>query len=269
MKKCINCGNRENNNASVCSRCGGALVKDSKICWRCGVEVDGDVAFCNNCGAALANDTPADPYLYERASVPAPEKKSKGKGVVIALSIVISVLLIVCIVLAVYLISDKRDNSAQNGNDNRQQQEQFRSEEENGDDEKPKISAYDVYKSDYTWTEANSAAMQMGGNLICVNSYDEFLKACEMADSRNIKVFWMGASLDYGGQSWYDVSWNNGDEITYTKWYSNEPSYYENDVPEKYLMAFKVDGEWYFNDSVNDVSSYYAGKMGYIVEFEE
>ena len=45
--------------------------------------------------------------------------------------------------------------------------------------------------------------------------------------------------------------------------------YDEEGYDENYLMVFKVNGVWYFNDATNDVSMHYPGKMGYIVEVEE
>lgn len=267
MKKCINCGNIENNNAAACSKCGGPLMKNSKTCWNCGAEIEEDVAFCNYCGAAMGTETPPAPYLYERTMLP--EEKSKGKGMVIALVSIVCVLLIVCIVLAVYLFSNK-DNSVNNGNENDTSQQQDQSDNtEPQEEEKPKVSTYQLFKRDYTWVEANSSALQMGGNLVCVNSAEEFNQVCAMADAQNLKMFWMGASIDYVEQSWSGIKWKNGDDMTYTKWFAGEPSGYDKGTPELYLMAFKVKGVWYFNDGANDTSAHYSGKMGYIVEFEE
>ena len=56
--------------------------------------------------------------------------------------------------------------------------------------------------------------------------------------------------------------------MNYTNWYSGEPTYQsEEGNQENYLMVFKVKDKWYFNDAENDVSQYYKGKMGYIVEY--
>lgn len=135
--------------------------------------------------------------------------------------------------------------------------------------EKPKASSYVVYKSDATWTEASQNAEQIGGHLVCINDREEFEKVCKKADEQNIKVFWVGAyrrSYD----NWEDSKWDDGEDITFTKWLQGEPTYYSEDGDEEnYLMVFKVNGTWYFNDAINDVSEYYSGKMGYIVETEE
>ncbi len=135
--------------------------------------------------------------------------------------------------------------------------------------EKPKVSSYTAYTSDATWTEASQYAKQQGGYLVCINDSEEFEKVCKKADEQNIKVFWVGAYRS-SYDDWEDTQWNDGEDITFTRWLQGEPTYYsEEGDDENYLMVFKVNGTWYFNDATNDVSEYYSGKMGYIVETEE
>ena len=138
---------------------------------------------------------------------------------------------------------------------------------------KPKTSYYQVYKSDVTWEEANNYAQQMGGYLVCINSAEEFNKVCSMAESYGVNVFWTGmkrATYD----DWNSSYWHDGTRMTYQNWMSGEPTYNDKDgTPENYLIAFKVNNSkakgWVFNDVPNDITRYYKGKIGYIVEFEE
>ena len=135
--------------------------------------------------------------------------------------------------------------------------------------EKPKVSSYTAYTSDATWTEASQYARNSGGYLVCINDKEEFDKVCQKADAQNIKVFWVGAKRD-SYDDWDEAKWLDGEDITYTNWLSGEPTYYDEEgYDENYLMVFKVNGVWYFNDATNDVSMHYPGKMGYIVEVEE
>ena len=135
--------------------------------------------------------------------------------------------------------------------------------------EKPKVSSYEVYKSDVTWLAASKHAEELGGHLVCINDSEEFEKVCQKADEQNIKVFWVGAYRRSFGK-WDDVKWEDGKSITFAKWLPGEPTYYSEDGEEEnYLMVFNVNGTWYFNDAINDVSKYYTGRMGYIVETEE
>lgn len=132
---------------------------------------------------------------------------------------------------------------------------------------RPKISHYKVYKSDITWTSASSAALSPNSTLVCINDADEFSKVCKMAEKAGLKVFWMGASVNAPSKAaWNSATWQDGSPVDYTKWRKNEPSLIDGNDYEYYLMAFYTDGGWYFNDAPNDVSRFYPGQMGYIVE---
>lgn len=133
----------------------------------------------------------------------------------------------------------------------------------------PKISTYSVQKSDMTWHQAYNSAINSGGKLVCINDRAEFDKVCRMAEQYNINVFWIGAKRNYN-DSWNGVKWIDGSDMNFAYWYPNEPSYVTaTGEDEEYLMVFRVNGVWYFNDSVNDVSQVYPGKVGYIIEYEE
>ena len=131
----------------------------------------------------------------------------------------------------------------------------------------PKGSTYMAYKSDAGWEAANSNAYYSGGHLVYINSADEFKKVCNLAYNNGIKGFWVGAKRGYS-QTWNDTRWNDGSYMNFVKWYYTEPSYRSEGIEECYLMVFYVDGVWYFNDAPESVSQYYAGRMGYIVEYE-
>ena len=136
-------------------------------------------------------------------------------------------------------------------------------------DDNKKESVYHFVKSDADWYDARSGAYQNGGYLLSINDYEEFEKACRLADDAGVIAFWVGASRS-SFQSWYDIKWEDGQDFDYAKWLPNEPSgTTEEGDEELYLLVFKVKGEWYYNDAPCDVSEYYSGKMGYIVEIEE
>lgn len=127
-------------------------------------------------------------------------------------------------------------------------------------------SNYQVYKSDCTWYQADEYAKNNGKRLATVNSKKEFDKLCELAEANDIKVMWVGATRD--AENWETSHWNDGEKITYTKWYPGEPTYHNaNGTAEDFLMIFCVNGEWYFNDAENDVTKYYYGKIGFAVEY--
>ena len=103
--------------------------------------------------------------------------------------------------------------------------------------------------------------------MVCINDADEFSKVCQMAEKAGLKVFWMGASVStLSKAAWNSATWQDGSPVDYTKWRHGEPSFKDGNDYEYYLMAFYIDGNWYFNDAPNDVSRFYPGQMGYIVE---
>lgn len=198
----------------------------------------------------------------------------------IGISYVLLVLLLIVVILfplsysqgIADSIENMKSNNAQNvtsqnssaGNDNAQ-----KNPSTPVPTEKPKVSSYTAYTSDATWTEASQYARNQGGYLVCINDKEEFDKVCQKADAQNIKVFWVGAKR-YSYDDWEETEWLDGEEITFTNWLPGEPTYYDEEgYDENYLMVFKVNGVWYFNDATNDVSMHYSGKMGYIVEVEE
>ncbi len=153
-----------------------------------------------------------------------------------------------------------------------------RNKEKGKDNDKTKKdSSYSVVYSDssngiITWESAKYKADSMGGHLVSINSREEFEKVCNIADNNGLVIFWLGVKRDYG-ESWSNVYWEDGTRMTYTKWLPGEPSYTEDGVEERYLMALKRNGVWYFNDAMGDIShaygSNYAYKIAGIVEIED
>ena len=166
-------------------------------------------------------------------------------------------------------IQNAKISSAQNINNQNSSTGTGNNQNNNSYEPIEKESSYTAYKSDATWTEAGQYAQNQGGYLVCINDREEFDKVCQIADEEKINVFWVGAKR-YSYDSWEETKWLDGEEITYTNWLSGEPTYCDEEGnDENYLMVFKVNGVWYFNDATNDVSMHYSGKMGYIVEVEE
>lgn len=127
------------------------------------------------------------------------------------------------------------------------------------------VRSYTLVKGDYTWSEALKYCQEHGGYLASVTSEEEQKMAeAEIAKDPTVKVVWLGAeNLSTGGT----FKWSNGDEFTYSKWAPGEPN---NDQGlEHYLVMYYVDDEWVWNDAPDDVSQYYAGKIGFLMETEQ
>ena len=133
---------------------------------------------------------------------------------------------------------------------------------------KPEHS-YTLVVSDVTWAQAfnDAGVVSETSYLATVNSVEEFETLTAMADAANLKMIWVGAKREINGL-WDDTKWITGESLAYTKWYTGEPSYKDGEIDEYYLMLFCVSDIWYFNDAPNDVTQYYPGKIGYIIEKE-
>ncbi len=130
------------------------------------------------------------------------------------------------------------------------------------------IHRYEVVAGDVTWTNAKSLAEAAGGHLATISDAEEFREITAMAAEQGLHVLWLGAEAEQLSD-WDsdDFTWITGEPFNFTNWLDGEPNC---DLDEEfYLGAYDVQGTWYFNDCPNDVSTYYAGKIGYVIEYEE
>lgn len=254
----------------ICSKCGAENEADSVFCRKCGSQMNAGFSSGNQYSPAPKTEVPSMGSWQEDLGLD-PVKFSNRR----LLLILILVLVVALAVAAFFLVPKiqksmaerkqdtytEQQNNGETGNDG--------TEQNGGIVEEEKVSTYAVYASDASWLEASRNARNQGDYLVCINSREEFEEVCAMADARNLKVFWVGAKRT-SSENWDDVEWADGKKITYTHWFDGEPTYYSEDgEDENYLMVFNVNGTWYYNDAINDVSKYYAGKMGYIVETKE
>ncbi|MCR4890810.1 MAG: protein kinase [Lachnospiraceae bacterium] len=165
------------------------------------------------------------------------------------------------------------------------QTEEDEAKSQTEEEEDTGIHRYEYVVADVTWEEAYEQSINKGGYLCHINSDEEaahILGQIELKDLGD-KSFFIGGrrkrdSLEY---HWVDRNGNYSEEIINNNpkydsyWLAGEPSFSdENGKDEKYLdMIYKKsDNHWYFNDIPNDiiqVSPYFAGKVGYIIEYEE
>ena len=126
---------------------------------------------------------------------------------------------------------------------------------------------YTLYVEDVSWTAAQEKCASMGGHLVTISNQEELDKVIAMAEEQGIEKLWIGCHRENG-----QLIWENYETIDFYKWGKGEPSEYDSgdNVAEDYVMLWKFNGEWVYNDSRNDpVADYpamYSGKIAYICE---
>lgn len=136
-------------------------------------------------------------------------------------------------------------------------------------------SRYEIVKADVSWTQANAQAIQNGGHLVTITSEQEMQFVSQMAANAGLTYVWMGGYTMINNGYCYG-HWITGENFEqYQHWYPGEPSRNDRDgTAEKYLILWNVSGEWSWNDERDDPAhdpalSYYLGKVGYVIEYEE
>jgi len=131
---------------------------------------------------------------------------------------------------------------------------------------------YQVIKDNVSWTKAQAACTRLGGHLVIINDEEEFNEVTRLADAQGLIYVWIGAHRVGGVEKWED-----GRDLTdgYVKWARGEPTYIDrNDqVAEDYIMLWKNNGEWVYNDNRDDPYADYPkmfeGIIGYVCEFND
>ena len=123
---------------------------------------------------------------------------------------------------------------------------------------------YRVVISDASWQQANTEAQQMGGHLATITSPEEQsqIEQC-LATYPGLRAVWVGSNFQSANNAF---GWITGEPMTYTYWGPGEPNNETGD--EHYLDMYPKNGSWVWNDVPNDISMFYSGNMGYVVEIE-
>lgn len=125
---------------------------------------------------------------------------------------------------------------------------------------------YSLYWEDVSWNQAADKCMALGGNLVVINDEEEFKKVTALADTYGVNLVWVGGFRKDG-----EICWVNGETSDYYPWAAGEPSVRDADgTAEPFLMLWKINGVWYYNDNRDDpIDAYpaaYSGKIAYICE---
>ena len=113
-----------------------------------------------------------------------------------------------------------------------------------------------------SWEEAAELCAQLGGHLPVVRNQEDLTALITAAEAAGVSYVWLDAKRDTDGV-WRTTA---GEEITFFQWYAGEPSGTDTDgTAENYLMLWKYDGVWGYNDMRVDpgtaYSRYYGGRI--------
>ena len=139
-------------------------------------------------------------------------------------------------------------------------------------EEIPPEHSYQVIKDNVSWTKAAAACTRLGGHLAVINDEAEFNEITRLCDEQGLTYVWIGAHRVGGVEKW-----ENGSDLTdgYVLWARGEPTYIDrNDqVAEDYIMLWKNNGTWAYNDNRDDPYVDYPymfeGIIGYVCEFND
>ena len=127
---------------------------------------------------------------------------------------------------------------------------------------------YEAIRADVGWLEAQQAAIERGGQLVTINNAEELQQVIDLATQAGFDRIWIGAHRVNG-----DIVWESGESVDFYQWDTGEPSYTDSGdgAVEDYVMLWKLNGKWVYNDSrENPLTNFYGmygGRTGYVVEY--
>ena len=146
------------------------------------------------------------------------------------------------------------------------------------------VHTYEYILSDCTWQEAFQDCLNRGGYLVRINSAGEYESIRKEISAQKLTdiYFKIGGRRDSQSRDYYWVNEDNklfgqklnaDDSWCSDEWMDGEPSFQDGNLEEKYMDVFFFNGEKRFvwNDIPDDMLSAepdYAGKLGYICEYE-
>ncbi|MBQ6465939.1 MAG: hypothetical protein IJJ43_06700 [Oscillospiraceae bacterium] len=134
----------------------------------------------------------------------------------------------------------------------------------------PAEHAYQLFVEDVSWMEARARCLAKGGHLVVISDEEEFRKIVSLAENNGASMIWVGCARVNGV-----LSWENDENVVYYPWGTGEPSYFDDwdGEQEDYVLLWKQNGAWVYNDSRNDpVGDYpgaYSGRIAYVCEYDD
>lgn len=129
--------------------------------------------------------------------------------------------------------------------------------------------SYEFIREDVSWTQAQQRCYERGGHLANISDEAERQQIITLAEQNGVEKIWVGCHRENA-----QLIWENDEQVEYYVWGKGEPSGYDSGdrVTEDYLLLWKFNGEWVYNDSrddpVKDYPDMYSGQIGFVCEYE-
>ena len=144
------------------------------------------------------------------------------------------------------------------------------------------IHNYKVIHKDCTWFEAYEDAMkykpEKNSHLVTIDDEEELAYVKSLLDSDMAKHYFIGATRENDSKNYYffdengkfyGTPLNNPDSCVYDEWMDKEPSYKDKKIIENRVDFLYYQDKWMINDIPDDILSIYAGRVAYIIEYED
>ena len=132
----------------------------------------------------------------------------------------------------------------------------------------PKGPRYVVYAENVSWTQAQQRCEELGGKLAVPKTEEEYNEIVRVCTSAKCNYVWLGAERQVDG-NWRDT---DGELINFFLWDEGEPSGIDvgDNAPENFLMMWRRDDGWYYNDSrenpLLDFYAFYGDNVGFVCQ---
>lgn len=110
-----------------------------------------------------------------------------------------------------------------------------------------------------SWTEAQSEAVAVGGNLVTINDVEEQKWLLDVFGGT--ELLWIGLTDQQTEGVW---QWNSGDNVTYTNWTPNEPNNALSYAGQYWGGENYVVMNWQSNGKWNDVANNFVKAHGIV-----
>lgn len=125
-----------------------------------------------------------------------------------------------------------------------------------------------VYAENLSWTQAQQRCEELGGKLAVPMTEEEYNEIVRVCTSAKCNYVWLGAERQADG-NWRDI---NGEIVTFFLWDEGEPSGIDigDNAPENFLMMWRREEGWYYNDSrenpLLDFYAFYGNNVGFVCQ---